>query len=136
MILPTMKTQVEFRSKKFPPYEGEEETINPGVWGKRLAEYLVQKLSENCVRTLDIEGEDWGYYIPVDIEGVRFAICCGHQCGEDDEFLCFTDPNKPIFRKLFRRVDTDAKLSRLTKALHQMLSSDPDIKDVVWMERV
>ena len=34
----TMKTQVEFRSDKFPPYEGEEEQINPGLWGKRLAE--------------------------------------------------------------------------------------------------
>ena len=38
-----MKTQVEFRSAKFPPYEGEEEQINPGLWGKRLAEYLVQE---------------------------------------------------------------------------------------------
>ena len=32
-----MKTQVEFRSKKSPPYDGEEEQINPGLWGKRLA---------------------------------------------------------------------------------------------------
>jgi hypothetical protein len=28
-----MKTQVEFRSSKFPPCEGEEEEINPGLWG-------------------------------------------------------------------------------------------------------
>jgi len=35
-----MKTQVEFRSSRFPPYDGEEEQINPGLWGKRLAEYL------------------------------------------------------------------------------------------------
>lgn len=26
-----MKTQVEFRSAKFPPCEGEEEHINPGL---------------------------------------------------------------------------------------------------------
>jgi len=36
----------EFGSSKFPPYDGEEEQINPGLWGKRLAEYLVQKLAE------------------------------------------------------------------------------------------
>lgn len=41
-----IKTQVEFRSSKFPPYDGEEEQINPGLWGKRLAEYLAQHLSE------------------------------------------------------------------------------------------
>ena len=33
-----VKTQVEFRSRKFPPYEGEQEQINPGLWGIRLAE--------------------------------------------------------------------------------------------------
>ncbi len=60
-----MKTQVEFRSRKFPPYEGEEEQINPGLWGKRLAEYLVQKLSERGIKTEKIVAEDWGYYIPV-----------------------------------------------------------------------
>jgi len=41
-----MKTQVEFRSESFPPYEGEEDEINPGLWGKRLAEYLQQKLRD------------------------------------------------------------------------------------------
>jgi len=56
-----MKTQVEFRSSKFPPYEGEEEQINPGLWGKRLAEYLVQKLTEKGIKTEEIIGEDWGY---------------------------------------------------------------------------
>ena len=44
-----MKTQVEFRSSKFPPYEGEQEQINPGLWGKRLAEYFVRKLSEKGI---------------------------------------------------------------------------------------
>lgn len=39
-----MKTQVAFRSQNFPPYDGEEEQINPGLWGKRLAEYLVERL--------------------------------------------------------------------------------------------
>jgi hypothetical protein len=45
-----MKTQVEFRSAKFPPYEREQEQINPGLWGKRLAEYFVQKLTEKGLR--------------------------------------------------------------------------------------
>ena len=47
------ETPVEFRSSKFPPYEGEEELINPGHWGKRLAEYLVQKLSEKGILTVN-----------------------------------------------------------------------------------
>ena len=60
-----MKTQVEFRSSKFPPYEGEEQQINPGLWGKRLAEYLVQKLAERGIETEEMVAEDWGWYVPV-----------------------------------------------------------------------
>ena len=59
-----VKTQVEFGSKKFPPYEGEEEQINPGLWGKRLTEYLVQKLSDRGIKTGEMIADDWGWYIP------------------------------------------------------------------------
>ncbi len=130
----TMKTQVEFRSAKFPPYEGEEEQINPGLWGKRLAEYLVQRLSAKGIKTEAIIAEDWGWYIPIQNEGFRLAVCCGHQDGDDDEFLCFTDPSTPIVRKLFKKLDATAQLTRLTEAIDQILSSDPDIRDVVWTE--
>jgi hypothetical protein len=82
-----MKTQVEFRSFKFPPYEGEEEKINPGLWGKRLAEYLVQRLAERGIETEEMVAEDRGWYVPVRNEGFRLALCCGHQNGDDDEFL-------------------------------------------------
>jgi hypothetical protein len=49
-----MKTQVEFRSSKFPPYEGEQKQINPGLWGKRLADYFVRKLFEKGIKTEEI----------------------------------------------------------------------------------
>jgi len=129
-----MNTHVEFRSKKFPPYEGEEEQINPGLWGKRLAEYLVQKLAERGIHTKEPIAEDWGYYIPIPNEGFRLAICCGHQHGDDDQLLCFTDPTTPVVRKFFKKIDATAQLTRLTEALHGIFSSDPEIKEVVWSE--
>lgn len=129
-----MKTQVEFRSSKFPPYEGEEEQINPGSWGKRLAEYLVQKLAEKGIATDEMVAEDWGWYVPVRNEGLRLALCCGHQSGDDDGFLCFTDPSTPIAKKFFKKIDTTPQLTRLTEALQQILASDPDIRDIVWTE--
>jgi hypothetical protein len=127
-----MNTQVEFRSNKFPPYEGEQEQVNPGLWGKRLAEYLVEKLSEKGIKTEPIIAEDWGWYIPIVNEEFRLAICCGHQNGDDDEFLCFTDPSTPVVKRWFRRIDTTAQLTRLTEAMQQILSSDPEITSVVW----
>jgi hypothetical protein len=55
-----MKTQLEFKSDKFPQYDGEEDQINPGLWGKRLAEYLAQKLKAEGFETTGIIAEDWG----------------------------------------------------------------------------
>jgi hypothetical protein len=130
----SMKTHVEFRSNKFAPYEGEEEQINPGLWGKRLAEYLVSKLSEKGIKAGDICAEDWGWYIPVPNEGFRLAIGCGHQYGEEDVFLCFTHPRSPVVRKLFKKLDATPQLTRLTEALQQILSSDPNIREIEWME--
>ena len=129
-----MKTQVEFRSSKFPPYEGEEEQINPGLWGKRLAEYLVQKLAERGIETEQMVAEDWGWYVPVRNEAFRLALCCGHQNGDADQFLCFTEPSTPAVKKLFRKIDATPQLTRLTKALQQILAADPEIREVVWTE--
>jgi hypothetical protein len=127
-----METQVEFRSRKFPPYEGEQEQINPGLWGKRLAEYLVLKLSEKGIKTDEIIAEDWGWYIPIPNEGFRLAICCGHQNGDDDQFLCFIDPSTPVVKKFFKKIDATPQLICLTEAMRQILSSDPEITNVVW----
>jgi len=129
-----MKTQVEFRSVKFPPYEGEEEQINPGLWGRRLAEYLVARLAERGIETHEMLAEDWGWYVPVRSDGAKLALCCGHQQGDDDEFLCFTEPAQPIVRKLFRQVDVTSQLTRLTGAIADILESDPDITDIAWRE--
>lgn len=127
-----MKTQVTFRSDKFPPYEGEEEQINPGLWGKRLAEYLVQKLIPFGIHTEEIIAEDWGWYIPIKNEEFRLAICCGHQHGDDDEFLCFTEPSAPVIKKFFRKIDASKQLGQLVEALEKILSSDPEIRNIEW----
>jgi hypothetical protein len=129
-----MKTVVTFRSAKFPPYEGEEEQVNPGLWGKRLAEYLVARLAEQGIETEPLVAEDWGWYVPVKNEGFRLALCCGHQDGEDDEFLCFTEPSHPVVKKFFKKIDATPQLTRLTTALQQILARDPDIREVVWSE--
>lgn len=129
-----MKTQVEFRSSKFPPYLDEEEQINPGLWGRRLAEYLVEGLAKKGVETEEFLAEDWGYYIPVQNEGFRLGICCGHQQGDDDELLCFTDPGKPSVRKFFKKIDATSQLTRLTAALREILDADAEIQEIVWTE--
>jgi hypothetical protein len=129
-----MNTQVTFRSDNFPPYDGEQEQINPGLWGKRLAEYFVEKLKETGIETEEIIPEDWGWYIPIKNEEFRLAICCGHQNGDDDEFLCFTDPDKPVIKKLFRKIDATEQLGRIVAAMEKILAADSEIRNVKWSD--
>ena len=65
---------------------------------------------------------------------VVLAICCWHQNGDDDEFLCFTDPATPIIRKLFKKIDATHELTRVVTAMQKILSSDPEITNVEWTE--
>ncbi len=129
-----MKTQVEFRSMKFPPYEGEQEEINPGLWGKRLTEYLAAKLAEKAIVTEEMAIEDWGCYLPIRNDGFRLALCCGHQNGDDDQFLVFTDPSTPKVKKLFRTIDATPQFTRLLGALREILESDPEIREIEWSD--
>ena len=127
-----MNTQVEFRSSKFPPYDGEEAEINPGLWGKRLAEYLAEKLTERGVETEPMILEDWGCYLPIRNDGFRLALCCGHQNGDDDQFLVFTEPATPKVKKFFRTIDATPELTRLLDVLRQILESDQEIREIMW----
>ena len=65
---------------------------------------------------------------------MKLAICCGHQYGDDDQFLCFTDPSTPIVRSFFKKRNVTAELTKLIDARGEILASDPDIHDVVWMD--
>jgi hypothetical protein len=40
----SVHSHVEFRSDRFPADDGEEQQVNPGLWRKRLAEFLRDNL--------------------------------------------------------------------------------------------
>jgi len=130
-----MRTHVRFRSRKFPPYEGEIEEINPGIWGKRLVEYLARGLSVRGIACGEPFSEDWGWYLPLQTTGHPIGLCCGHQFGDDDEFVCFTDPSEPIVKRFLKRIDLTSELSTVVEALADILESDSEITEVVWSER-
>jgi hypothetical protein len=129
-----MKTQVEFRSSKFPPYDGEEEEINPSLWGKRLTEYFAKELAGHGIETEEMAIEDWGCYLPIMNHGFRLALCCGHQDGDDDQFLVFTEPSKPKVKKLFRTIDATHQLNTLLSTVKTILEGDPEIREITWTE--
>ena len=131
---PDMKTHVEFRSNAFPPYEGEEEEINPGVYGKRLAEFLCRGLREKGFEPLEPIAEDWRWMLPIKNDGFRLWIGCGNYDEYPDGFLCFIEPHQPKLRRFLflGRTDTTTRVTALQKAIDELLSSHPGVRDKRW----
>jgi len=129
-----MKTHVEFRSHAFPPYDGEEDEINPGRYGKRVAEFLARGLKEKGFESLDPLAEDWGWVVPIKNNGFNLWIGCGNYDEyPGDGFLCFIEPHQPKIRRWFLwTVDISARVSALQEAIDQVLSRNPAVRDKKW----
>ncbi len=129
-----MKTHVEFRSDQFPPYEGEDDEVNPGLYGKRLAEFLVRELKPKGFEPLKPVAEDWGWVIPISNDGFGLWIGCGHSEEHPDGFLCFIEPHKPAIRKFpfLRKTDTSKRVGELQQAIDKILDADPSVREKRW----
>ncbi len=131
-----MNNGVEFVSDAFPSYPGEDESINPGIWGKRLAEFLVSGFLEQGIRTKEFYAEDWGWEIPVENEAFPIHIGCSNQLEPGgNHFLVIVSPSKPRIRKgLFKKVDTTADVGRVVAALEKILAGKPEIREIRWSD--
>ncbi len=139
-----MKTHLEFRSDAFPAQPGEEEEVNPGRWGRLLADYLSTELRARGFAGRGPFAEDWGWLIPLENEGFALWIGCGNIERDDeafavasdpdpvDQFLCFIEPSKPFVRKLFRKIDTTARVGELAAALEAALRAHPRVRQLRW----
>jgi len=127
-----MKTHVEFRSDAFPAYEGEVKEINPGRFGKRLAEFLAAGLAREGFEAGDPIAEDWGWVLPIKNETFPLWIGCGNYEEYSNGFLCFIEPHKPFVRSLFKKISTGSRVGALQEAMHNVLSANARISDIKW----
>jgi hypothetical protein len=127
-----MLTHVEFRSDRFPAYEGEEEQVNPGLYGKRLAEFLRESLLTEGIKTGEPVAEDWGWVLPVANKKFDLWIGCGRYQEYPDGFLCFIEPHAPTIRKLLMNIETRPEVEALQKALDKVLAEPAGIRCKQW----
>ncbi len=127
-----MKTHIEFISTKFPPYPGEDDEVNPGLYGKRLAEYLLVRLPTKGIEATGILAEDWGWVVLIKNEAFPLWVGCGNYAEYENGFLCFVEPSKPTIRRWFKKIDTTQTVSRVAQALESIFAEDPEIKSLRW----
>ena len=127
-----LQTYVVFRSDRFPACEGEEKLVNPGLWGRRLADFLRDRLRAEGFEAKDPSAEDWGWRLPIGNEQFGLWIGCGNYQEYPDGFLCFIEPHKPVVRKFFRTLDTRPSVSGLQRALDKILVESAGIREKRW----
>lgn len=127
-----MRTHVEFKSKAFPAYPNEDGEVNPGRWGKKLAEYLKTNLENYGFHAKPIYAEDWGWAIP--IANLRFSLFvgCGNYSEYENGFLVFISPDKPFIQKLFKKISTVEVVNKLSEAIDTILRNNKDIFELKW----
>jgi len=128
-----MKTHLEFTSIEFPAYPGEDKEINPGIFGKRLAEFLAEGLRQQGFKDLCIGAEDWGWMVEIENNEFPLWIGCANYVGTENEFQCFIEPSKPFVRKWFSKIETGPTVEKLASALEAVLLQSGKVSALHWL---
>jgi hypothetical protein len=127
-----MKTHLEFVSTAFPPELGEDELVNHGLYGKRLADFLCEALPRHGFVVTKMSAEDWGWRI--DLLNTEFPLWlgCGHYEEYENGFLCFIEPSRPFVRRLLKKISTADTVDRLAGALNVILEQSGKAQQLRW----
>jgi hypothetical protein len=126
-------THLEFRSDKFPPIEGEDQLVNPGVWGKRLADYLREGLHREGIEAGEPIAEDWGWGLPLTDDPFGVWVGCSNYGESPDRFWCFLHPHKISFRRLLSgKAELQNWVSALRQAIDKVLNEDSGVHTKRW----
>jgi len=124
---------IHIRSAKFPILPGEkEELVNEGMYGKALARYLQEKLSERGYHVPFFCCEDWGWWVELKNAPFVFGVCiyCGPEEDRPLNLFCTdgaTAAKKWSWRK-FRFIDTTPWAAKLHDDLVSIFRADSDIE--------
>ena len=127
-----MRTHLEFVSTCFAPVPQEDEQVNPGSSGKRLAEFLSRELQHRGFAVVGINAEDWGWRIDLEHSAFPLWIGRGSYPEYQNGFLCFIEPSQPFFRKFLRKISTIEVVDRLAATLQSIFEQSGKVSQMRW----
>lgn len=121
---------IYFRSDAFPERPGEADSINPGLFGEALAEFLAQELKAAGFPVGAIFAEDLAMSIPIANEKFSIYVNCVNEDETTDEFRIMFDPDKPTITKWFKKIDTRQVMEPLITTVRKILTNHAQVSDV------
>jgi hypothetical protein len=128
-----------FKSSKFEIEPGEDEEINPRMYGRQLAIWLKARLEESGYSVEDIINEDWGRCLMCTRDPFMLWVGCGNMTDmeatpddplpkkEDVVWHCFVTAEVFFWKRLFRKIDTTHAVAKLQADIGRILAAEPTI---------
>jgi hypothetical protein len=129
-----------FKSSKFEIEPGEDEEINPRMYGRQLARWLKQRLEDKGYRVEAIINEDWGRCLMCSRDPFMLWVGCGnvtdHETAQPGDgppakdsvtWHCFATAEVSFWKRLFRSIETEPAVSKLDADLGDILRTEPEV---------
>jgi hypothetical protein len=129
-----MRTHVEFESTHFPAEADEDELVNPGVYGKKLADFIAARMPAHSLKVRTVFAEDWGWTVELENKEFPLWIGCANYEEFENGFLCFIEPSKPVVRKWFSKIDTTSTVETVATALDSILKDSGKTWRLRWWD--
>ena len=133
--------EFRFRSDLFQIEPGEDEEINPRMYGRQLANWLKARLEARGYVVETVIAEDWGRCLMLSREPFDLWVGCGNMMDygaaregdpppaiEDVTWTCFSTAQVPWMKRLLGKVDTAPALAKLDADLEAILRGEARIR--------
>lgn len=127
-----MRTHLEFTAARFGGADATPNSVNEGIFGAELAEFLSEAFQAKGLRGAVIE-EDWGWMVELKSDPFPVWLGCASY-GEDDGWLVFIEPSKPEIRKWLKKIDTRTEVEAVAQDLEQILVNAGATHLVWWSD--
>ena len=133
-----MKEGYWFRSTLFQIELGEDEGVNPGIYGRQIAHWLKSHLESHGQPVIDVIPEDFGWCVRCQVKPFLLWIGCGNMAEVEPRrkvldaghvvWHCFPVAEAPLVSRIFKMVDMQPALTRLDNLLREILATEPAIQ--------
>lgn len=129
-----------FKSSRFEIEPGEDDEINPQIYGKQLAIWLKARLEERGYQVESIINEDWGRCLMCSRDPFLLWVGCGNVSDnipasqdnnlplkEDVLWHCFINADVFFWKRWFHKIDTATAVAKLDADLASILAAEKHI---------
>ena len=120
--------RLEFESSAFAVTPGEDESTNPGVYGKALAHWLAEQLKAKGFRLGEVTAEDFGWCVPVQSAPHSAYVACASADENDRSWRVFVFVEGGLVSRLLGKDKSVEALAPLFTAVKQVLQSAPAVQ--------